>query len=246
MDSLASDADRLRLKGNELVKLQNWEGAIEVYTVALTLKPSAALYSNRSLCHYEIKEYRLAVLDAQQCIALDPNFLKGYYRMGKANMALEDYAGAITNLTKGVQLCTVLGGGGDGSSSAPAAVEMQSLLQRAQMLYVPRLRTNRLEWVQTSLQAVNTQYEGIVRTRLLLEEFETERRDTFNTLVDVGKNFYVRANVDNADVVVTHVGANVYLPLHRKEAIRCLKAQEQNLLIRYQHLQEYGASIPQL
>lgn len=57
---------------------------------AIKLDPEdAAMYSNRSLCHLKSGEAHDALLDANACIRLRPNWPKGYYRKGAAFMLLK-------------------------------------------------------------------------------------------------------------------------------------------------------------
>jgi tetratricopeptide (TPR) repeat protein len=49
----------------------------------------ATLYSNRSLCHLRRSETDDALLDANACIRLQPDWPKGYYRKGAALMSLK-------------------------------------------------------------------------------------------------------------------------------------------------------------
>ena len=57
---------------------------------AILLDPAdATLYSNRSLCHLKIGEKGDALVDANTCISLRPEWPKGYYRKGAAHMSLK-------------------------------------------------------------------------------------------------------------------------------------------------------------
>ena len=42
------------------------------------------LYSNRSLTHFNLKEYKAALSDSEKCIELNPNWAKGYHRKAAA------------------------------------------------------------------------------------------------------------------------------------------------------------------
>jgi tetratricopeptide (TPR) repeat protein len=57
---------------------------------AMKLDPAdATLYSNRSLCHLRSGAAPEALLDANDCIKLKPEWTKGHYRKGCAHMALK-------------------------------------------------------------------------------------------------------------------------------------------------------------
>lgn len=44
-----------------------------------------------------------AAADAEKCIALDPSFVKGYYRLANAQFELEKYDEAIATIRSGLQ-----------------------------------------------------------------------------------------------------------------------------------------------
>ena len=57
---------------------------------AIELDPNdATLYANRSLCYLQMTEAGKALRDANTCIKLRPEWLKGYYRKGAALMSLK-------------------------------------------------------------------------------------------------------------------------------------------------------------
>uniref|UniRef100_A0A0E0D4K4 Uncharacterized protein n=1 Tax=Oryza meridionalis TaxID=40149 RepID=A0A0E0D4K4_9ORYZ len=72
---------------------------------AMKLDPAdATLYSNRSLCHLRSGAVQEALLDANDCIKLKPEWTKGYYRKGCAHMALKEYEEACTAFMAGTKL----------------------------------------------------------------------------------------------------------------------------------------------
>lgn len=98
---------KLQLKkyGEEAVKRKDYQGASMFYTEAIELDPSdATLYSNRSLCHLEMSKAEKALHDANTCIRLRPEWIKGYYRKGAALMLLKDYKKACDAFMAGLQL----------------------------------------------------------------------------------------------------------------------------------------------
>ena len=63
---------------------KRWESTQE-YNGAIKLCPrDHVLYSNRSACYMELKQFPAALGDGQKCIKLNPNWAKGYYRTGLA------------------------------------------------------------------------------------------------------------------------------------------------------------------
>lgn len=98
--------------------------AIELYTRAIELTPNnAVLYSNRAFAHIKTEAfgyfifsslplssisspllipskphlfYRSALIDAQKAIDLDKKYIKGYYRMATAKLALNKHKEALS------------------------------------------------------------------------------------------------------------------------------------------------------
>lgn len=89
--------------------------AIEKYTQAIELTPnSAVLYANRAFANIKIENFgycitllsftasvymyfiRRAIQDAQKAIELDKTYVKGYYRMATAKLALGKHKEAIS------------------------------------------------------------------------------------------------------------------------------------------------------
>ncbi|XP_066391952.1 uncharacterized protein [Miscanthus floridulus] len=103
-----SDEDRkaqLKLHGGQAVKEKDYAGASKFYTEAIMLDPAdATLYSNRSFCHLKIGGARDALVDANACISLQPDWPKGYYRKGAALMSLKEYKEARDAFMDGLKL----------------------------------------------------------------------------------------------------------------------------------------------
>ena len=77
------------------------EQALEKYTEAINLKIkdkiNAILYSNRAWLNLKLERNGAALEDANKAIEWDPNFIKGYYRRGCANLTLLKYEDALTD-----------------------------------------------------------------------------------------------------------------------------------------------------
>lgn len=78
---------------------QNYTKAIDLYSKAIELNPTVAVYfGNRSFAYLKTEFFGYALLDASKAIELDKNYVKGYYRraaahmsVGKFKLALKDY-----------------------------------------------------------------------------------------------------------------------------------------------------------
>jgi len=82
-------AEELKQLGNQaLTKEKNTEKAVKLYSQAVALDNSSAIFfGNRSACYYRLKKYDEAVMDAQESIFIDSSYYKGYNRLGTAYKA---------------------------------------------------------------------------------------------------------------------------------------------------------------
>jgi len=77
-------------RGNALFKNGDFPGSIKEYTEAIKRNPEdAKLYSNRASSYIKLVEPTLALEDAEKCIKLEPEFLKGHVRKGQALLAMK-------------------------------------------------------------------------------------------------------------------------------------------------------------
>ncbi len=102
---LQEEAEKLKEQGNEYFKKGDYERAIKLYSEAIELdSKSPALYANRAFAYLKTEAYGLASQDANAAIAIDPNYVKAYYRLGSAHLALNKYKLAMTVFKKVVKL----------------------------------------------------------------------------------------------------------------------------------------------
>lgn len=98
-------AEELKDLGNEQFVSKKWNEAINNYTEALNLDPyNVVIYSNRSAAYIQLKQYDLALYDAEKCISLAPKWVKGYFRKGKALCGLNEFAESIVVMEKALAL----------------------------------------------------------------------------------------------------------------------------------------------
>lgn len=71
--------------------------AAELYSVAIEIHPTAMLYGNRAQAYLKRELYGAALEDADNAIAIDPSYVKGFYRRATANMALGRFRKALTD-----------------------------------------------------------------------------------------------------------------------------------------------------
>ena len=76
-------AEEFRLKGNEFFEKGDYPSAVREYTEGLRRNPNAkSIYSNRCAAYIKLVEWNYALKDAEKCLLMDPNFVKGYARKG--------------------------------------------------------------------------------------------------------------------------------------------------------------------
>jgi len=77
-------ANGLKDAGNELMKQNKYEEAIEKYTEAIEVVPVATYYCNRAAAYSKLTQHENAVKDAKDALSLDSGYSKAYARMGFA------------------------------------------------------------------------------------------------------------------------------------------------------------------
>ena len=85
----------LKGKGNEKFKAGHFDEAAEFYSQAIAVHATAVLHSNRAFCYLKTEAFGLAQSDAEAAIRLDKMYIKGYYRLGSAHLALGRYKAAL-------------------------------------------------------------------------------------------------------------------------------------------------------
>lgn len=98
------EAESLKSKGNAAMAQKDYAGAIDLYTQALGLHPSNAVFlSNRAAAHSAAKDHASARIDAEAAVAIDPSYTKAWSRLGLARFALGDPKGAMDAYRQGIE-----------------------------------------------------------------------------------------------------------------------------------------------
>lgn len=101
MTATATDIARaveLKNQGNKALLSNHFQDAIDLYTQAIELDGSNAVYfANRAQAYIKEEMYGAAVEDASSAIRLDPNYTKAYYRRAVASAAITKYKEAVTD-----------------------------------------------------------------------------------------------------------------------------------------------------
>jgi len=92
-------------EGNKLFKSGDFPGAIHHYSEAIKRNPDdAKIYSNRAACYSKLAEFNLGLKDCDECIRLDPTFIKGYLRKAKIQLGLKQYNKAKDTYDKALEI----------------------------------------------------------------------------------------------------------------------------------------------
>uniref|UniRef100_A0A7S4EFH0 Hsp70-Hsp90 organising protein n=2 Tax=Pseudo-nitzschia australis TaxID=44445 RepID=A0A7S4EFH0_9STRA len=97
-------AAEFKAAGNAALQAKKFSEAIENYTKAINLDGTNHVYfSNRSAAYLSKGDGNNALEDANSCIALNPQFTKGYSRKGAALHALKRYNDSIAAYNEGLE-----------------------------------------------------------------------------------------------------------------------------------------------
>ncbi|PVU89895.1 hypothetical protein BB559_004877 [Furculomyces boomerangus] len=99
------EAEKHREKGNVLYKLKKYKEALEEYRAGLGLDiMNERLHSNACLCLIQLNDLEMATRHANQCCALQPNWAKGPYLLGRIEYMRGNQSGAKDQLKKALTL----------------------------------------------------------------------------------------------------------------------------------------------
>ena len=120
-------AEHHKALGNEAFTCQDFEKAVDQYTRAIQLDPSSAVYlSNRSCAYLALSKFQDARIDAEKAVVADPEYWKGWARLGSAHKALEQYSDAKVAFERGLE---VLGPGSGGEVTRRHLAEVRRILE---------------------------------------------------------------------------------------------------------------------
>jgi len=92
-------------KGNEFFKNGDYPSAIKHYSEAIKRNPEdPKIYSNRAACYTKLAEFGIALKDCDECIRLDPTFIKGYLRKGGVLQGMKQMSKAATAFQKALEI----------------------------------------------------------------------------------------------------------------------------------------------
>ena len=96
----------IKVRANSLMKNGKYVEAIMEYSEGISLQPAnPLLYSNRSLAFLKLAQYFFALKDAETTIRLVPDWPKGYYRKGQAELEVGMFEAASKTFDQGLAVC---------------------------------------------------------------------------------------------------------------------------------------------
>ncbi|KAL6624642.1 hypothetical protein ACP70R_031963 [Stipagrostis hirtigluma subsp. patula] len=145
-DGVARQAELRRIEGNACFKKARLGAAIDCYTEAIALCPDVAVYwMNRGLCHFRRKEWPKVEEDSRRALALDDTLVKGHYLLGCALLEKEEFALAIHEFEKALNLLK------SKNPTEQMAEDIWQVLSKAKYLDWEKHSTERL-WRRQSLK----------------------------------------------------------------------------------------------
>jgi len=92
-------------KGNDAFQKKDFGAAVKYFTEAIDLDPgNHVLFSNRSGAYASLGDYQKALEDANKCVELKPDWVKGYTRKATAHMFLSKLDEALEDYNAGLKI----------------------------------------------------------------------------------------------------------------------------------------------
>jgi len=99
------ESENIKKQGNEAFKNNQLKEALKFYTKSLLLNPmDYSIYSNRCAAYLALNKPEFALIDAINCVKLNTNWAKGYFRLGRAFYGLYNFDRAVYCLQLGLKL----------------------------------------------------------------------------------------------------------------------------------------------
>ena len=101
----ADQAERYKAQGNTALQAKRFDEAVDLYSKAIALDPSNAVYfSNRAAAHASLEHWREALDDSHEVVTLKPEWVKGWVRRGGAFTGLGQHEEARKAYLKASQI----------------------------------------------------------------------------------------------------------------------------------------------
>ncbi|XP_060781724.1 stress-induced-phosphoprotein 1 [Neoarius graeffei] len=157
----------LAVMGNKYAQTGNLDMAVKYFTDAIKHNPQEVkLFGNRSFCYEKMQQYEKALIDADIALSLNPTWIKGLYRKGKALVGLKRYYEASLTYKEVLKI---------DSSCTDAAQELMrvQIMQLMDMGYTREQSSNALiihGTVEKALEALSGLHGNMAAAQLQVEE----------------------------------------------------------------------------
>lgn len=102
---LKEKADKLKNEGNDLMKQEKFNEALEKYKEAIEIDSSNAVYyCNRAAAYSKISDFKNSIEDCKNALKIDPSYGKAWGRLGLALLSNNQYEEAYEAYNKAIQL----------------------------------------------------------------------------------------------------------------------------------------------
>eukprot|EP00164_Ancoracysta_twista_P006057 GFYU01008357.1.p1 GENE.GFYU01008357.1~~GFYU01008357.1.p1 ORF type:complete len:207 (+),score=56.56 GFYU01008357.1:38-658(+) len=103
--TLQAAVEKFKFEGNAAFQAKRFDIAVACYTQALEFAENdPRMLSNRSASYAGAGKYEEALADAEQCVTVASDWVKGYWRKGKALLALKREGEALTAFRAGLEI----------------------------------------------------------------------------------------------------------------------------------------------
>lgn len=104
-EGLKLEADIYKQKGNNFVKMQDYDNAIHFYTKAIHLYDKDPFYhSNLALCYLRKERYNDCISECNAALKLNPTLSKAFFRRAQAYECLSENQSAIEDMLRVIEL----------------------------------------------------------------------------------------------------------------------------------------------
>ncbi|OQS00258.1 serine/threonine-protein phosphatase 5 [Thraustotheca clavata] len=168
-------AEGFKNQGNEALKEHKLALAVEYYTTAIELYPTAIYHANRAAAHIKMESYGSALKDATEAISLDPAYIKAYYRRASANLPLGHLKDALRDYRTVVKMKP-------SSAEAKSKLKLcEQLIRQAAFADAIQSERNRplSETIDVNSMVVDATYDGPHLPQTLTSEFMVQVLDHF-------------------------------------------------------------------
>lgn len=112
VDGKNSLVQEIKERSKNAIKYKKFDEALFLYSKALEIlssiegstKEAGIINANMAMCYHSMGKYNDAVSSGKLAISNDPTYVKGYYRIAVACIALKNYGDARESLIKGLEI----------------------------------------------------------------------------------------------------------------------------------------------